>query len=132
VNVICNKYELCYVITITLLMHSMLGPFGVVLSIWRCWKPLRKGGPHFQSKSVCELFYLLWLIEGIYNMFTKQQIFHAMGWRVEGLIFLLFELQPLVFNNLVQKGLVKCLITFNKVVNYIFFYLYWFFFTIHN
>jgi hypothetical protein len=46
-----------------------------------------------------------------------------MGWRFEGLIFLLIEFQPLVFNNLVQKGLVKCLITFNKVVNYIFWYL---------
>ncbi len=128
-NVICNKYELCYVITITLLMHSMLGLFGVVLSIWRCWKPLRKGG---QCRSVCELLYPLWLMEEIYNMFTKQQIFHAMGWRSESVIFLLVELQPLVFNNLVQKGLVKCLITFNKVVNYIFFYLYWFLYNNYN
>jgi len=102
------------------LMHSMLGLFGVVLSIWRCWKPLRKGGPHLQCRSVCELLYPLWLMEGLYNMFTKNQIFHAMGWKSKGLIFLLVELQPLVFNNLVQKGLVKCLITFNKVVNYIF------------
>jgi hypothetical protein len=62
-------------------------------------------------------------MEGIYNMFTKQQIFHAMGWRSKGLIFLLVEVQPLVFNNLVQKGLIKCLITFNKVLNYIFFLL---------
>jgi hypothetical protein len=131
-NVICKKYELCYVITITLLMHSLLGLFGVVLSIWRCWKPLKKGGPHLQCRSVCELLYPLWLMEGIYNMFTKKQIFHAMGWGYEGLIFLLVEFQSLVFNNLVWKGLVKCIITFNKVLNYIFFYLYWFLFTNYN